>query len=97
MADSNNKLIIILSAVLLAVMTVSAVIFVLIPPPSSGLPEEEGAPAAQISPGPSAVSDDLDLSIFNRQLYRQLDMQPIRDGSLPVQPPVQVGKANPFL
>lgn len=96
-SSENNKLIIILSAVLLAVIVASAALLFLLPDSTespeqtSGTGEETGMQRA------AAEKATLDLKVFERRDYRQLNFQPVRDGSVPVQPPVQVGKANPFL
>lgn len=37
------------------------------------------------------------VSVFEQAAYRALNLQFISDGSLPVQPPANAGKANPFL
>lgn len=48
-------------------------------------------------PPPPAGRSDLDLHLLQQAEYLRLDQQPVRDGSLPVPPPVGSGKANPFL
>lgn len=95
MATSNNKLIIILSAVLLAVITASMVLLFLLPSNDG----QQAAPKEDLSPSatPAQEKATLDLKVYDRKEYKQLNSQPVKDGSVPVEPPAQVGKANPFL
>lgn len=92
MADQNNKLIIILAAVFLAVIVVAAALFFLVP----GTPKNTTVPVGSNAPL-SNGDGGLDFTVLQRQQYQLLNRQLLQEGALPVAPPPQVGKPNPFL
>lgn len=85
----RNKQIVVLVAVLLAIIAVSVVLLWLLPSRSH--------PAAAPAPDASVTAAEFNVRVLQRAEYLQLNTQPVKDGSLPVQPPAPVGKANPFL
>lgn len=105
MASGQSKIIIILGAVVLAVITASAAALWLLPSPDegSGLLSEDQAqtsPVASTEVPPTSPGDDravFNTTVLRTKRYTTLDQQLVTDGSLPVQPPAAVGKANPFL
>ncbi len=84
--EPNRRLIVILALILAALVAGSLLLFLLLP--------NNAAPLPTTAPLSSA---ELDLKLLQQAEYLRLDQQPIRDGSLPVQPPTDVGKTNPFL
>lgn len=95
MANRSSQLIIILAAVLLAVIAGSGLVLWFLgsnePSPTTLTPTPEVAAPQQ--PG----DDAFNTGVLRSSDYTKLDQQLVTDGSLPVQPPATVGKANPFL
>lgn len=89
MIQPKSKTIPILAGLFFAVVVAAAALLWLLP----GQPKMV-APENPLLVLPPAT---LDVSLFNRSAYQQLNLQVITSGSLPVQPPATVGKANPFL
>lgn len=87
MNHPKSKAIPLLTAILVAAALAVAALFWL-------LPKQPAPPPAPSTP---PVSHDLNAAVFERSLYRELNLQLINTGSLPVQPPAGTGKANPFL
>lgn len=87
---SQNQLITILTIVLLIV--IGASMFVLF---GSSPATQLTATSEESSDVP--VSSQFKLEVLEQQAYQLLNKQLIREGALPVKPPVIVGKANPFL
>lgn len=44
----------------------------------------------------SSTTSLFNLQVLDRQAYRVLNPQPVQEGALPVQPPANIGKPNPF-
>lgn len=84
--EANRRLVVILALILAAVVAGGVLLFTMLP----------GEPAPVIT-APAVGSAELDLKLLQQAEYLRLDQQPVRDGSLPVQPPPGAGKANPFL
>lgn len=84
--EPNRRLIVILALVLAAVVAGGVLLFIMVP--------NEPAPVITT---PAIGSGELNLKLLQQAEYLRLDQQPVRDGSLPVQPPPGAGKANPFL
>ncbi|MDP3997547.1 MAG: hypothetical protein Q8P73_03545 [bacterium] len=89
MPSSPNKTIIWLVVVLLTIAAAGLVALLLLP-------------AASVTPDnqPSAATTsslETNSRVFQAPDYTSLNKQLINDGSLPVQPPAQAGKTNPFL
>lgn len=95
---NQTRLIVILSAILLAVIVGSGILIFLLPS-SSPTPTitpttDETATTATTAP---TGQGNFNTGVFQRSDYVVLDRQMIQDGRLPVQPPANAGKANPFL
>lgn len=111
MATQQQKLVIILIAVLLAVIIVSGLILWALParedaglaefaadetasPPISDQAESDTLNPPAAAP---AATGEFNVAVFERAVFRALNLPLITNGSLPVKPPAAVGKANPFL
>ena len=90
MADSSNNKLIISLAVLLAIVVAIGAIVIFVLPGS-----DTAQPLDPVSVGGGV--DDFDLDVLRRQDHQTLNRSLVEDGSLPVQPPTGIGKANPFL
>jgi hypothetical protein len=88
--NSNNRLVLVLVGILLAVVSASAALYLLLPSDTE-LNQKSATPEETITPA------NFDISVFEKQGYQQLNRQLMQAGVLPVQPPSNVGKANPFL
>lgn len=87
---SQNTLIIILASVLAFVVAISAAVIFWIP--------TEDTPTIPSEPGTDpTVVEDYNLSVTKKQEYQLLNRQLLQEGILPVVPPSNTGKANPFL
>lgn len=84
--EPNRRLAIVLALIMAGLVAGGIILFLVLP--------EEPLPVGTAS---SAGSTDLDLKLLQKAEYLRLDQQPVRDGSLPVLPPVGAGKANLFL
>jgi len=91
MATTQNKIIIILIAVLFVAIAIGALVIVL-----TSSPEDVSNGSDTILPV-SATFQGFDVRVFQSQDYQKLNLQPIIERLLPVQPPEIIGKANPFL
>lgn len=83
---SGRTAIVALVSILLAAIAVAAVVLLWLP--------------ADQTPGssePGAMQQRLDATILQRSDYTGLDTSLLQQGALPVQPPPNIGKANPFL
>ena len=89
--DDSRKTVIVLLGVLLAVLVVAGLVVWLLPT------QQVSLPAAQTPTATPAVSTNLDTTVLQRSDYTGLDTHLLQQGALPVQPPVNTGKANPFL
>lgn len=91
---TQRKTILILIAVLLAVVGASTAVLLLLP---SDAPAPV-VPAAQDEAGQAPVgTGDFNLRTLDRTGYKNLNAGLLQNGLLPVKPPTNVGKANPFL
>lgn len=99
MANRQRQLIIILGAVLLAVIVGSgAVLWSFGSRTTTDGPEPAATGQAPTeSPVSVGIGTGFDTTVLRSSRYTTLDQQLVNDGSLPVQPPAGVGKANPFL
>lgn len=100
MASHQTQLILVLVAVLLAVVLASAAVLWLLPAgeaiPPADLTDQTMPGPAEVPPAPAA-SGGFNTAVLRSSRYTTLDQQLVTDGSLPVQPPASIGKANPFL
>lgn len=87
---SQNTLIILLATVLAAVVAISAAVIFWIPTQETPIPQTK----TNVTSGPV---EDYDVSVTKKQEYQLLNRQLIQEGILPVVPPSNTGKANPFL
>lgn len=88
MANQSNRVVVILIALLVAVMAVGAVVWWV-------LPGGSGGPAEQSVRDPESLG--FNVRVLQTGGFLALDKQLITEGALPVQPPPNTGKANPFL
>ena len=89
----QNRLVIMLAAILLAVVAVSVGVLYFVPGDKSSAPQSPTDNAVDTVSGATG----LNLDILQKTSYQSLDSKAVENGSLPVQPPTGVGKANPFL
>lgn len=105
MASRSSQLIVVLVAVLLAVIAGSIVVLWVA---NTNQSDEVAAPVVDevvvtppsdstATPGEPERDATFNTTILRSSSYTTLDQQLVTDGSLPVQPPAVVGKANPFL
>ncbi len=100
MAAQKNKIIILLGITLVIVIGVSVGVVIFLP---SGGSSQSSESVVSSTPGKSTgitaneTEVKFDLSVFQTAAYQLLNIQPVQDGSLPVQPPATTGKTNPFL
>ncbi len=87
---SQNQLITILALVLLTVVLGSVAILFMTSSPS---PSSTTTTDSSIA----AVEGSFNLEVIQQQAYQLINKQLVREGALPVPPPVTPGKANPFL
>lgn len=106
MASRSSQLIIVLAAILLAVIAGSGLVLWFLnsnqDPATldSNLDQAavgENAPVDSTVPQPTTTGAAFNTNVLRSSRYTTLDQQLVTDGSLPVQPPAAVGKANPFL
>lgn len=93
MAEQSNKLIVILAGALLAVVVVASALFIMMPS-SDNKPSDTSTPGIRETSTPVA---GFKVDVLQRSAYQLLNRQLVAEGALPVQPPLEVGKANPFL
>lgn len=111
MATSQQKLVIVLVAVLLAVIIVSGVVLWALPSQESANTLEFSDTETSASLTANSFGEETDnaltettsaptefnIAVFERAVFRALNLTLITNGSLPVGPPGIIGKANPFL
>lgn len=89
---NNGGIIKWLIGLLLLVVIASAAVLWFLPPATpltTPLSAPDSSPVAEIAA--------FDLKLFNRLEFQTLNLQLVSNGSLPVEPPAAIGKANPFL
>lgn len=87
---SQNQLIVILTLVLLLVIIGSIAILM-------QTSFDSVTPTNMSTDNLPAAPSGINLEVLGRQTYQLLNKQLIKEGALPVAPPVTSGKANPFL
>lgn len=91
MALDQQKTIILLVAILLAVVATSVAVLLLLPG------DDDAAPAEIVTTNTNTSPTNFNTSVLERSDYRALDQRLVEENALPVQPPAEIGKANPFL
>lgn len=82
---TGRTTIVALVAILLAAVAVAVVVL--------GLPAGRAPDSAPSTTAPQRI----DTNVLQRSDYTGLDSSLLQQGALPVQPPPNIGKANPFL
>lgn len=91
---NQRTLIVSLIAVLLLVIAASAAVLLFLP--SDETPPLTSEPTTSQTATPS-TSKPFNTSVLDRSAYTSLNSSLIQSGQLPVKPPTDTGKANPFL
>lgn len=94
--SSSRRPILILITILVAVIVASLVVVFLLPdsPSDTFVGDSSQAPPTGTAP---LISDTFNLSVLQRSSYNALNTSLLESRLLPVQPPADAGKANPFL
>lgn len=91
--NDSRKTMVVLLGVLLGVLVVAGLIVWLLP----SQPAAPTIPAQSPTAATGTTGQGLDTSALQRSDYTGLDTHLLQQGALPVQPPTNIGKANPFL
>lgn len=94
--NSQTRLIVILVGILIAIAAISLFLLWYLPGLISPKPiSDNDLPGTTDTLQP--ITTTFNTNVLQTSDYLLLDTQLIKEGSLPVQPPAGVGKANPFL
>jgi hypothetical protein len=93
-SPNQRKIIGLLTITLIIIVVVSVGLFLLLPGDSSPVTEapQDTAPHEQATDRPTGF----DVRVLQRSSYQALNTTLLQNGLLPVRPPANTGKANPF-
>lgn len=87
MAANNNRIVIGLGVLLAIVVVAGLAVFFALPGE-----QEQSQPT-----GTTTAGQQFDFDFLQQQEFLQIDRELINQGLLPVRPPAETGKANPFI